>query len=155
MTTSVISHRRDPLAEDRAVRGVAVAQQKARSCVPRGRLNYLLRKPRCRGMPRNIEPQNLSAIVNQDDHDIEQSPAAHSSSSAAGSATTIRYKPLALGLALPALASLPRRDGVGQADNGNPVASSRLPALLALAVNVWTPVSRSRSSRSDPADEQR
>src|SRR6202030_1394488 len=55
------SHRRDPVAEDRAVRGVAVAQQKARSCLPRERFNYLLRKPRCRGMLRNIEPHNPSA----------------------------------------------------------------------------------------------
>ena len=53
------SHRLYPFAEDRAVRSIAVAQQKAiRSCLPRERFNYLLRKPRCRGMLRNIEPLN-------------------------------------------------------------------------------------------------
>src|ERR1700730_15413525 len=67
------SHRRDPLAEDRAVRGVAVTQQKAGSCVPRKTLQLPAAKRRSRGMPRNIEPHNLSATVGQDDHDVEQS----------------------------------------------------------------------------------
>src|SRR5258708_38449879 len=67
------SYRRDPLAEGRTVGGVAVAQQKARRCLPRERFNYLPRKPSCRGMLRNIEPNNLSATVSQDDHDVEQS----------------------------------------------------------------------------------
>ena len=32
-----------------------------------------MRKPRCCGMPRNIEPHNPSATVSQNDHDVEQS----------------------------------------------------------------------------------
>ena len=61
------------LLEDRTVRGVAVAQQKAGSYVPRKRFNYLLRKPRRRGMLGDIAPHNPSATVSQDDHDVEQS----------------------------------------------------------------------------------
>ena len=60
------SHRCYPLAEGRTVRSIAVAQQKAWRCVPRERFNYLLRKPRCRRMLRNIEPHNLSATVTND-----------------------------------------------------------------------------------------
>ena len=39
-----------------------------------------------------------------------------------------------------------KHHGVGEADHRGPVAPSRLPALLALALKVWTAVSRSRSS---------
>jgi len=55
------AHRRDPLTEDRTIRGVAVAQRKVGSSLPRESFNDLLRKPRCRGMLCNIEPHDLSA----------------------------------------------------------------------------------------------
>jgi hypothetical protein len=46
----------------------------------------------------------------------------------------------------PGLAAVLEHHGVGEAGNRSPVAPSRLPALLALALKVWTAVSRSRSS---------
>ena len=72
MTTSVT-----PIAATRLLKTepyeASVAQQKARSCVPRERFNYLLRKPRCPRMLCNIAPHNLSATVSQDAHDVERS----------------------------------------------------------------------------------
>jgi hypothetical protein len=47
-------HRRDPLAEDRAATGIAIAQQKARSRIPRERFGYLTRQPARGRMPREI-----------------------------------------------------------------------------------------------------
>jgi hypothetical protein len=52
----------------------------------------------------------------------------------------------ALGLALPIMAALSGSDGVGQAGNGDPLAPSRISALLALALKVRTSIGRSRSS---------
>src|SRR6266849_487104 len=40
-------HRFDSVAEVRAIRSVAIAQQVARSGVPRKRFGYLTREPRC------------------------------------------------------------------------------------------------------------
>jgi hypothetical protein len=64
------SHRRDPLAKDRAVqrhRGRAAGNCELPSTET---LHYLLRKPRCPEMPRSIEPHNFTAIMSQDDHDV-------------------------------------------------------------------------------------
>ena len=74
------------------------------------------------------------------------SSAARASSPAAGSAPAVRGRPLALGLAIPLVAALPGRDGVGEAGNGDPLAPSRVSALLALALKVRTAIGRSRSS---------
>src|SRR5229473_4245901 len=64
------------------------------------------------------------------------SPAARSSPPAAGSAPAVYFRPLALGLALPIVATLSGSDGVGQASNGNPMAPSRIPLVLALALEI-------------------
>src|SRR5713226_5337413 len=50
----------------------------------------------------------------------------------------------ALGLALPIVAALPGGDGLGQADNGDPVAPSRIPLVLALALEIWAAASGAR-----------
>ena len=73
MTTSVIPIAATRLLKTEPYEASRSRSRKLRSCVPRKRFNYLLRKPRCRGMLRNIEPHNLSATVSQDDHDVEQS----------------------------------------------------------------------------------
>ena len=61
------------LLEDRTVRGVAGRAAESWELCPRKRFNYLLRKPRRRGMLGDIAPHNPSATVSQDDHDVEQS----------------------------------------------------------------------------------
>ena len=61
-------------------------------------------------------------------------------------APTLRARSSTLDLALPGLAAVLERHGIGEAGDRSPLAPSRLPALLALALNVWTAVSRSRSS---------
>jgi hypothetical protein len=48
--------------------------------------------------------------------------------------------------ALPGLAAVPEHRGVGEAGHRGPMAPPRLPPLLALALKVWTALSRSRSS---------
>jgi hypothetical protein len=72
-----------------------------------------------------------------------------------GSATAVYFRPLALVLALPILAALSRGDGVGQAGNGDSVAPSGIPSILEMALEIRTPVSGARDSRSDSSDEQR
>jgi hypothetical protein len=54
-------------------------------------------------------------------------------------------RPLALGLALPIMAALSGHDGVGQAGHRRPMASSGLSPVLALALEIRTAVSASRS----------
>jgi hypothetical protein len=53
------------------------------------------------------------------------------------------------------VATLSGGDGVGQAGNGDPVAPSGIPLVLALALEIRAAVSGSPDSRSDSADEQR
>ena len=65
---------------------------------------------------------------------------------AAGSAPAVRDRPFALGLALPIVAPLSRRDGVVQAGHGRPMAPSGLPFVLAMAFEIRTAVSESRDS---------
>src|SRR5260370_38897802 len=50
------------------------------------------------------------------------------------SASAVLDRPAALGVALPDLAAMLGRHGVGQARNRNPVAPKRLPARLAAAI---------------------
>src|ERR1035437_7457660 len=83
------------------------------------------------------------------------SSAACSSPPAAGSAAAVRDRPLALGLALPIVATLFGGDGVGQAVHRRPMAPPGLPPVLAMAFEIRTANSGSRDSGSDPADEQR
>jgi putative transposase len=61
-------------------------------------------------------------------------PGGHPASATPWPASALLHRPVALGLALPNLAAGPRRHGAGQTDNRRPVASSRLPPLLAAAV---------------------
>src|ERR1700730_10547337 len=72
--------------------------------------------------------------------------AACSSSPAAGSTPAVRDRPLALGLALPIVAALSGGDGLGQAGNGDPMAPSRISAILALALKVRAAIVRLRGS---------
>src|SRR5271167_4099661 len=81
------------------------------------------------------------------------SPAERSSPPAAGSAPAVYVRPLALGLALPIVATLSGGDGVGQAGDGDPMAPSGISPVLALALEIGTAGSGSRDSRSDSADE--
>ena len=50
------------------------------------------------------------------------------------SASARLHRPAPLGVALPGLATGPQRHGAGQTSNRGPVASQRLPALLAVAI---------------------
>ena len=59
-----------------------------------------------------------------------------------------------LGLALPGVAAVPERHRVGETGHRDSMASTRLSALLALALEIWTALSRARGARTDPADEQ-
>jgi hypothetical protein len=68
-----------------------------------------------------------------------------SSSPATRSASTVPDLPFALGLALPIMAALSGRDGVGQTGNGHSMAPSGLPPLLTLALEIRTTIA-SRSS---------
>jgi hypothetical protein len=70
------------------------------------------------------------------------SPAARSSSPAAGSAPTVYDRSPALGLAPPTMATLSERDGFGQAGHRRPMAPSGLPPVLALALAIRTTVFR-------------
>src|SRR5216684_1946032 len=56
----------------------------------------------------------------------------------------VRDRPLALGLALPIVARCLEGDGLGQTGNGDPIAPSRVSALLALAFEVRTTIGTSR-----------
>src|SRR5258708_12659892 len=80
------------------------------------------------------------------------SAAARPSPPAAGSTPAVFFRPLALGLALPIVASLSGGDGAGQAGHGRPMASSRLPLVLALALKIRAAVSGSRDSGSNSPD---
>src|SRR6266851_3513101 len=53
------------------------------------------------------------------------------------------------------VAALSGGDGLGQAGNGDPMAPSRVSAVLALALKVRTTIGNSRGSQTDSADEQR
>jgi hypothetical protein len=67
-------------------------------------------------------------------------------SPASWSRPAFRARSPTLDLALSGLAAVFEPHGVGEASHRGPVAPSRLPALLALALKVWTAVSRSRRS---------
>jgi hypothetical protein len=51
-----------------------------------------------------------------------------------------------VGLALPIVAALSGGDGVGQAGNGDPMAPSRIPTVLALALEIRATVTGARGS---------
>jgi len=61
-------------------------------------------------------------------------------------APALRARSLTLDLGLLGLAAVLEHHGVGKACHRGPVAPTGLPALLALALKVWTAISRSRSS---------
>src|SRR5579863_6509148 len=65
-------HRIDPLAELRAVRGIAIAEQIARSGVPRERLAYLTGEPRCGEMLGDGGVNDPPEIVSRNDHHVQQ-----------------------------------------------------------------------------------
>jgi hypothetical protein len=73
-------------------------------------------------------------------------PTGSATSPASWSPSALRARSSILDLALPGLAAVLERHGIGEAGDRSPLAPSRLPALLALALKVWTAVSRSRSS---------
>src|ERR1700730_12255797 len=83
------------------------------------------------------------------------SSATRSSPPATGSAPAVRDRPIALGLALQMVAAMSGGDGVGQAGHRDPMASSGIPSVLAMAIQIGAAFSGSRDSRSDSADEQR
>jgi hypothetical protein len=58
----------------------------------------------------------------------------------------VRDRPLAQGLALPIVAALSGSEGLGQAGNGDPVAPSGIPLVLALALEIRTAVRGARGS---------
>ena len=63
-----------------------------------------------------------------------------------GRAPAVYFRPLALGLALPIVAALSGGDGVSQAGNGDPVAPSGIPLVLALALEIRAAFSGARDS---------
>src|SRR6266481_442857 len=65
-------HRFDSAAKLRAIRCVAVSQQIPRSSVPRERLGYLAREPRCGRMLGDSRAHDLPATMGQNDHYVEQ-----------------------------------------------------------------------------------
>ena len=65
-------HRFDPASEVRAIRCVAIAQQVARSGVPRECFGYLAREPGSGRMLGDSRAYDLPSIVRQNDHDVEQ-----------------------------------------------------------------------------------
>ena len=65
-------HRSDSPAEVLAIRGVTVAQQIARSSVPRECFGYLARGPNGGRTVCDSRAYDLPAIMRQNDHDIEQ-----------------------------------------------------------------------------------
>src|SRR3984957_1339391 len=83
------------------------------------------------------------------------SSAACSSPPTAGSASAVYDRSPAVGLDLPIVAALSGHDGVGQAGHRCPMAPSRLPPVLAMALQIRTAVTGSRSSGFDSADEHR
>ena len=60
---------------------------------------------------------------------------------------------LILGLALTGVAAVPERHRLGETGHGGSMAPARLSALLALALEIWTALSRARGARADPAEE--
>ena len=62
-------------------------------------------------------------------------------------ASALLHRPLALGVALPNLAAGPQHHGAGQTGNRRPVASQRLPSLLAAAI---TPSGAAQDEPRDP-----
>ena len=63
------------------------------------------------------------------------------------SASALLYRPAPLGVALPGLAAGPQRRGAGRASHRRPVASQRLPPLLAVAI---TPSGPAQDGHRDP-----
>jgi hypothetical protein len=73
---------------------------------------------------------------------------------AARSASALLHRSAPLDMALSDLAAGPQCLGAGQASNRGPVASQRLPALLAVAITPsGTAQDEHRNPRSDPSDE--
>jgi hypothetical protein len=71
-----------------------------------------------------------------------------------GAASARLHRPAPLDVALPGLATGPQRHGAGQTSNRGPVASQRLPALLAVAITPsGTAQDEPRDPGSDPSDE--
>jgi hypothetical protein len=68
-------------------------------------------------------------------------PIGSSASPASRTHPALRARSPTLDLALSGLAAVPEHLGVGEAGYRGQVAPSRLPALLALALKVWTAVS--------------
>ena len=66
----------------------------------------------------------------------------------------LHSRSLNLGLALPGVAAVPERHRVGETGHRGSMAPTRLSALLALALEIWTALSRARGARADPEDEQ-
>src|SRR3984893_4994465 len=77
-------------------------------------------------------------------------PTGSPASPASRATVAVRVRSHALDLALPGLAAVPEHYGVGEAGYIGALAPPGLPVLLAPALKVWTAVSRSRSSSSDP-----
>ena len=73
MTTSVIPIAASRLLKTEPYKASQSRSRKRGAVSPWERFNYLRRKPRCRGMPHNIDLHNLSATMRQDDHNVEQS----------------------------------------------------------------------------------
>src|ERR1035437_4795030 len=63
------------------------------------------------------------------------------------SASALLHRPAPLGVALPGLAAGPQRRGAGQTSHRRPVASQRLPPLLAVAI---TPSGPAQDGHRDP-----
>src|SRR5713101_4233377 len=64
-------HRSDSPAEVLPIRGVTVAQQIARSSVPRKRFGYLAGEPSCGGMLGGGRVNDPPAIVGKNDHHVK------------------------------------------------------------------------------------
>ena len=76
-----------------------------------------------------------------------QTSGGRSPSAAARPGVASSRRPPALGLALSSLAALPEGDGAGQAGNRTPVASARIPQILALALKFTPRWAARRESR--------
>ena len=61
------AHAGDPAPEHVAVDGVAIPQQPSRRRVVRKRFNHLLRRPRRRGMFRDVDVDDSPAVVAEQD----------------------------------------------------------------------------------------
>ena len=66
------SHCLEAIAEDLTIRCVTVPQQISRCCVPREGLGHLMREPDLGWVLSDIEVNDPSAVVAEDDHGVEQ-----------------------------------------------------------------------------------